>query len=203
MKRYKQNEIDDLANILKNDGVISVPTDTVYGICVRINSKEAYKNLQAIKNRPDNKSFPVMCANKEQIKEIAVVNEQVEKLMDAFLPGPVTLVLNKKPSSFDYINNCGSQETSELAVRMAPSKVLEELITKVGRPIFLTSANKSGQETCHSLDEIEKTFPNLDGIMEGDVSFQEASTIIDYTTDEIKIQREGPISKEQIMKVIN
>ena len=45
MKRYKQSEIEEIATILKNDGVISVPTDTVYGICARINSSKAYNNL--------------------------------------------------------------------------------------------------------------------------------------------------------------
>lgn len=78
MKRYKQSQIDELVNILKKDGVISVPTDTVYGICARINSVNAYNKLVAIKNRPSNKSFPVMCANEDQIKDIAIVDERVE-----------------------------------------------------------------------------------------------------------------------------
>ncbi len=202
MKIYKQTELDALATILKQDGVISVPTDTVYGLCARINSEVAYKNLEAIKNRPSNKSFPVMCASIEQIKQIAIVDEKIEKLINTFMPGPVTLVLNKKPEVFNYINNRGTTETSELAVRMATSKSLEELIFKVGSPIFLTSANKSGQETCHNLAEIATAFPNLDGIMEGEVSFGEASTIIDCTNEEIKIQRPGPIPTEQIMEAL-
>lgn len=89
MKRYKQNETDELSNILKQDGVISVPTDTVYGICARINSLNAYDKLVNIKNRPSNKSFPVMCANEEQIKSIAIVDERAQKLIHAFMPGPV------------------------------------------------------------------------------------------------------------------
>lgn len=202
MKRYTQNELDELANILKKDGVISVPTDTVYGICVRINSVTAYNNLINIKNRPSDKSFPVMCADEEQIENIALVDEKAKKLIHAFMPGPITLVLNKRPEAFEYINNAGSRTTSELAVRMAPSKVLEELIYKVGCPIFMTSANMSGKSICNNLDEIEKTFSNLNGMLEGNVSFGEASTIVDCTSDEIKIQRQGPISLEQIMEVL-
>lgn len=198
MKRYTQNELDELANILKKDGVISVPTDTVYGICARINSVTAYNNLINIKNRPSNKSFPVMCADEEQIENIALVDEKAKKLIHAFMPGPITLVLNKRPEIPDYVNNGGST----IALRMAPSKVLEELICKVGCPIFMTSANMSGKSTCTSLDEIENTFPSLDGILEGNVSFGEASTIVDCTSNKIKIQREGPISLEQIMEVL-
>ena len=202
MKRYKQSEIEALAEILKKDGVISVPTDTVYGICARINSEDAYNKLMLVKNRPTNKSFPVMCADEEQIKKIAIVDEKVEKLIHAFMPGPITLVLNKRPEAFAFINNAGERETSELAVRMAPSKVLKELIYQTGSPLFMTSANQSGEPTCKSLEEIEKFFPTLDGILEGNVSKGYASTIVDCTREEIKIQRIGPISEEQILEAL-
>ena len=202
MKRYKLDEIDALANILKQDGVISAPTDTVYGICARINSSKAYDKLIDIKERPSDKTFPIMCADEEQIKSIAVVDENVKKLIRSFMPGPITLVLNKKPEVLTYVNNRGLEETSELAVRIAPSKFLKELIYKTGSPIFMTSANLSGKPTCVSLDEIEKTFPDLDGIVEGDVTFGEASTIIDCTSGTIKIQRSGPISMEQVLDAL-
>ena len=81
MKRYKSNEIDKLSEILKNDGVISVPTDTVFGVCARINSIKAYDNLVKTKNRPITKPFPVMCADEEQIRSIAIIDEKAEKLI--------------------------------------------------------------------------------------------------------------------------
>ena len=190
MKRYTKKEIDKLAQILKEDGVISVPTDTVYGICARINSKKAHEKLMTTKNRPANKIFPIMCANEEQIKSIAIVDEKIEKIIKKFMPGPITLILKKKPELPDYINN--GQET--IAVRMATSKMLEELILKTGSPLFMTSANKSGEKTCTNLDEIEKACPTLDGMLEGKVKFGMASTILDCTSEPIKILREGPIS---------
>ena len=79
---------------------------------------------------------------------------------------------------------------------------LEELIRKINSPIFMSSANQSGEPTCTNLDEIEKACPLLDGMMEGSVSFGRASTIIDCTSEEIKILRSGPISMEQIKEVI-
>ena len=99
IKRYKQNEIDELAEILKNDGVICVPTDTVYGLCARINSTKAHDRLMAIKSRPLEKAFPIMCANLEQIKSIAVINEKAEKLINAFMPGSLTILVNVKKNS--------------------------------------------------------------------------------------------------------
>ncbi len=192
IKRYSKNQIEELALILQNDGIISVPTDTVYGICGKITSEIAHDKLAKTKNRPENKSFPVMCKDEEQIKEIAIVNENAEKLINAFMPGPITLVMKKKPCVPDYVTN--GKDT--IAIRMATSKELEELIEKVGVPIFMTSANKSGEKTATTLDEIEGVCPTLDGMLEGEVSFGEASTIVDCTTKQIKILRSGPISEE-------
>lgn len=144
MKRYKQSEIEEVATVLKNDGVISVPTDTVYGICARINSSKAYLKLVSVKNRPSTKSFPVMCSDIEQIKSIAIIDKNALKLIKAFMPGPITLVLNKRSDVLSYINNAGARETDELAIRMAPTPFLKELIKEVGSPLFLSSANKSG-----------------------------------------------------------
>ena len=198
IKRYKQSEIDELADILKNDGVISVPTDTVYGICARINSLKARDKLMLIKHRHINKLLPIMCADEEQIKSIAIVDKKAEKLIRAFMPGPITLILKKKAEIPTYVNN--GCET--IAVRMATSKVLEKLIKKTESPIFMSSANKSGEPTCTSLDEIEKACPNLDGMMEGKVTFGKGSTIVDCTLEQIKILRLGPISIEQIKEVV-
>ena len=203
MKRYKQSEIEEVVTVLKNDGVISVPTDTVYGICARINSSKAYRNLVKVKHRPATKSFPVMCSDIDQIESIAILDENALKLIKAFMPGPITLVLNKRPDVLSYINNAGARETDELAIRMAPTPFLKELIKEVGSPLFLTSANKSGMDVCKSLDDIEKECPTLYGMVMGDVSFGEASTIVDCTGNDIKIQRQGPISEDEIIKVVN
>ena len=198
IKRYKINQVDEMAQILKNDGVISIPTDTVFGICASINSKIAYSKLKKIKRRPLNKAFPVMCSNIEQIKSIAIVDEIAEKLIKTFMPGPITLVLKKSSTLPEYVTN--GKDT--IAVRMASSKTIEELITKIGSPLFMTSANQSGQLECSNLDEIEKACPSLDGMMEGEVFYSMGSTIVDCSSKEIKILREGPISFEEINHLI-
>ena len=198
IKRYNQGEIEKLVEILKNDGVSSVPTDTVFGVCARMDSKLAHDNLIKVKNRPTSKSFPVMCANVEQIKNIAIVTEREERLIEAFMPGPITLVLKKNKELPSYVTN--GKET--IAIRMATSGTLGELIQKLGCPLFMTSANQSGEPTCKNLDEIEKKCPLLNGMMEGKVIFSKSSTIVDCSSDEIKILREGPITIEQIEGII-
>lgn len=198
VKRYNQNEIDKLAQILKNDGVISVPTDTVYGLCASIKSLKAYNKLMKIKNRPRDKLFPIMCADEEQIKSIAIVDDIAEKLIKEFMPGPITLILKKKNGLPEYVNNGGKT----IAVRMATSETLKKLIIKLGNPIFMSSANQSGEPTCVDLDEIEKACPGLDGMIEGNVSFGKASTIVDCSLDELKVLREGPVLFEDLVSII-
>lgn len=195
---YKQNQINEIVDILKKDGVISIPTDTVFGLCARIDSKIAHDRIMKIKERSKDKSLPIMCADIEQIKSIAIVNENAEKLINTFMPGPITLVLKKKSKIQDYVTN--GKDT--IAVRMATSKVLENIIRKLNTPIFMTSANKSGEPTCTSLDEIEKACPQIDGMVEGKVFFSRGSTIIDCSSEKIKVLREGPISEEQIYEVL-
>lgn len=198
IKKYKSNEVHELAKILKDDGVICVPTDTVYGLCASMNSIIGYEKLMKIKRRPENKLFPIMCADEKQIKEIAIIDEIAKKIIEAFMPGPITVILKKKNENTKHGNN----DAKTIAVRMATSKTLKDLILKVGCPIFMSSANQSGEKTCSSIDEIEKTFPILDAILEGNVPIGEASTIIDCTAKEIKILRSGPITLEEIVKVL-
>lgn len=203
MKRYKSSDINLIIKVLQDDGVVSVPTDTVYGLCARADSPVAFHKLVDIKNRPTNKNFPIMCSDIEQIKSIAIVDENAEKLITTFMPGPITLVLRKKDHTFVHINNGGERTTNEIAVRMATSPLLKEIIRGVDRPLFMTSANQSGQEVCKNLEEIEKMCPGLDGMVEGEIHFGEASTIVDCTSDTIRIQREGPISQSDIINALD
>lgn len=203
IKIYTEKELDELVNIIKNDGVISVPTDTVFGVCAIVNSASAFEKLKKVKNRPDDKAFPIMCSDINQIKSIAVVDDVSEKIIKAFMPGPITIILKKKAEALTYINNQGNEKRIDVAIRMAPTKILYDLITTLGSPIFMTSANQSGEEVCQTLDEIEQSCPLLDGMLEGNVNYGQASTIVDCTKDEIKIVREGPITLEDITKVLN
>lgn len=199
IKTYKSHQIEELVKILKKDGVICVPTDTVYGVCASINSKIALDRLIKVKKRPKHKQFPVMCADIEQIKNIAIIDSRAEKIINVLMPGPITLILKKKSDLPEYINN--GRET--IAVRMATSQVIKDLIIQNGCPIFMSSANQSGKPTCSTIEEIEKNCPTIDGILLGNVAFNKASTIVDCSSDEIKILRSGPITKEEIEEVLD
>ena len=197
MKRWKQDETDEMAEVLRHDGVISVVTDTVYGVCARSSSPAAEKKLRIVKNRPETKSFPLMCADLEQLRTVAQTDERSERVIGRLMPGPLTVILPKREGIPDYVS--GGKDT--LALRLAGSESLADLIRRTGCPIFLTSANQSGQPECRTLDEIERNCPLLDGMMEGVPSFGQASTIVDLTKEEPVILRQGPVDLETISEV--
>jgi len=197
VRRFQQDEIDAMAEVLEKDGVLSVPTDTVYGLCAKMDSLNAQEHLRDIKHRPLTKAFPVMCGDEAGIEEIALLDERSRKLVRGLMPGPVTLILRKQENVADYVN--GGMET--LAVRMATSDALRNLMKKTG-PLFMTSANLSGEQPCKTLEEIEAECEGIDGMMEGSTEFGKASTIIDCTKDEIVIVRPGPIDMDRIEEIL-
>ncbi len=197
IRRFRKDEISEMADVILRNGVISVPTDTVYGLCARYDSKDAQEHLRDIKQRPKDKAFPLMCADAEQIRSVACTDEISEALIRGLMPGPVTLILKKRDTVADYVN--GGMDT--LAVRMATDDTLKQLIRAVGRPVYMTSANLSGQPVCRSLDEIKEACPDLDGMLEGETAFGRASTIIDCTKEKPVILREGPVQFETVMRI--
>ena len=199
IRRFQPYETEAMAEILRNGGVISAVTDTVHGLCARCDSFEAQEKLREIKHRPKDKAFPLMCCDPEQIETVAEVSEQGRKIISAFMPGPVTVILKKRADVPDFVN--GGMPT--LAVRMATSEALEKLIRELGCPVLMTSANRSGEKICENLNEIELACPGLDGMMEGIPKFHEASTIIDCSGNEVKILRKGPVTEEQIQSVLS
>ena len=182
MRRFKAEEIQEIIEILKKDGVISVPTDTVYGVCSQVSSHQAEENLRNVKHRPLTKAFPVMCADLEQIQEIAEVDDRAKKVIEGFMPGPITVILKRKDGV-----NLSQENLDTIAIRMATSDTLAKIIKGLGRPIFM----------------IEKSCPDLDGMLEGDVSFGEASTIVDCTKEDLVILRQGPITMQDITEKLS
>ena len=196
MKRFHSDETEAMADVLRKDGTLAVPTDTVYGVCAGM-SEAAMKKLYEVKHRPASKRFPIMCSDEAMLETIAEMEEETRRVIHALMPGPLTIVLRKK----DTVPAYASGDLETIAVRLATSEPLRKLIEALGTPIFLTSANRSGEKECETLDEIEQACPLLDGMMEGSVSFGQASTILDCSTADWRILREGPISREQIEHV--
>ena len=194
MRRFQNSETEQMAEILRRNGCIAVPPDTVYGIMAAVN-RTAREKLYEIKRRPKSKAFPLMFSDPAQLEEYAVTDARSLAVIRKLLPGPLTLILPAKKSTEDA-------EEKSYAVRMADG-VLKELICRLEAPVYLTSANLSGMPECRTPEEIEVQCPLLDGILEGRPQFQKASTIADLTGKEIRIIRNGPVTLEEILRAID
>ncbi len=199
MKTNKLNkiDIDKVITILKNDGIVAFPTDTVFGLAC-LCSEFAIKKVYEAKGRDFNKPLPMMCSGKAMINTVAYINESSEKLIDKFMPGAITIIFNKKDDVADYIT--GGKKT--IGIRVPDDEWILKLIDKLQEPILVTSANISGNGSLLKWNDVYECMNDkIDAIVCEDARGDKASTIVDCSND-IKILREGPISKEEIMDVV-
>lgn len=185
---------------LNDDEVISLPTETVMGLAIKASSILAYNKLIEIKNRPLNKAFPFIVSSIKDIDKYAYVDEITRKVINAYMPGPLTIILRKKESVDSRVTN--GQDT--IAIRIPNDKTLLKIVKELKEPILLTSANKSGEPPCLSSEEVMNIFNDeVPIIIKGKCKFNIASTIIEIKDKNVNIIREGIIKKEEIERLIS
>ncbi len=185
----QEKGIKTAINILKNGGTIIYPTDTIYGLGANAFNPEAVKKVFEIKKRSFHKPISVCVSEIEDIKNIAHMNQKVEKQIKQLLPGPFTVILNKKENIPPVLTAGG--ET--IGVRIPDNKICMEITREF--PITTTSANISGERIPESVDEIINQLDNeVDLIIDAGVYRDRIhSTVIDMTVSPPKILRSGAI----------
>ena len=194
MRIFKENQIAEMVQLLKQDEVLAVPTDTVYGLCSRSSSLRAMEKLKEVKDRDPRKIFPIMCSSIQQASSLVNIDERSLKIMKRFMPGPLTIILKTR----DDIPQHLITDNKTLAIRIAPKGVLQQVLQQLNEPVFMTSANQSGQAVCTCWQQVEQRCPLAAGVLEGEPLGNQASTVLDATNDELVIQRDGKISLSMI-----
>lgn len=191
-----KKDIDLLAKELKKGKIVAFPTDTVFGLGCIYDDLKAIENIFKAKNRDINKSLPMMCNNLKMIKEYAIVDNNSKKIIKEFMPGALTIILNKK----DIFSHIGDKDT--IAIRIPDDYWIRELIRRIGKPLLVTSANISNEESLIDyIDVYNKLNDSIDYIVKGKALNKISSSIVDVRKD-IKILREGKINKEDIRKIL-
>lgn len=184
---------------LDDEEVIALPTETVMGLAIKSSSITAYNKLVETKNRPKNKAFPFVVHSKNEIEKYAVVDPISKKIIEAFMPGPLTIILKKKENVDSRITN--NQET--IAIRIPLDPTLLKIVKGLKEPILLTSANKSGEDACVNSEEVEQIFKDeVPLIIKGKCQHNYASTIVEIKDNNVNIIREGVIKKEEIERLL-
>lgn len=193
---YSRDDVDEIVGVLKNGGMVAIPTDTVYGLAISSKEERLYSKLKNTKGRPDSKPFPLMVSNLEQLEDLVELNDVQRYLVKTFMPGPVTFIFRKKEGVFPYIGNT-------LGIRMADDAWVISLLDRVGA-VWLPSANLSGEKTGVSSDEVLLQLTGLiDGVVAGESLNKTSSSVFDISGDGVVELRKGVVSLEEIMKEYN
>ena len=194
-QRLTKKDSAQIVEILNHGGVVAFPTDTVYGLAVRYDLKEAILKMKEAKQRPETKPFPKMVSSKAQIERVAVTDARSQKLIDQWMPGALTLVFKKRPEIDELVTN----GFPTIGIRMPDDDFVLEIINRVGVPLLVPSANLSGQPSCTTAEEVLKQLDGrIDAVVLGESGASTASTVCDTTGDELKILRQGPIKLEDL-----
>lgn len=194
-------QIKEAAACLERGEIVAFPTETVYGLGGNAKVRDAAHKIYAAKGRPSDNPLIVHVATEEQIREICTeINPMARKLIDAFWPGPMTLVLPSRGAVSDTV----TAGLSTVAIRMPSHPVARALILASGLPIAAPSANSSGHP---SPTTAEHVLHDLNGKIAGIIDGGETgvgveSTVVDCTTTPMTILRPGGISREQLSEVI-
>jgi L-threonylcarbamoyladenylate synthase len=186
-------EIKKAAEILRDGGLVVIPTETVYGIAANMFNDKAIQRLYAVKKRPADKPFSLHLAFKKDVEKYATdILPAAYRLMESFWPGPLTLVLKSK-------NN------GKIGIRIPRHNVALPIIIEAAVPVVCPSANLSGNPAAQSAQAALK---ELDGLVDlvvdaGTTSLGRESTVVDVTKTPVKIIRPGAIPKEEIEAVAN
>ena len=186
-----QKQMHEVIQDLHQDGVVAFPTDTVYGLAVRITSPLAIQKLTLAKNRPQDKPYPLLVSSLAQIESFAQLNHRDRQLITQWMPGSVTFIFRKNPQ---LISGYFAASTT-IAFRMPTDPWIKKLLKQLGEPLLLTSANISGEPACVTSDEV---LTSLSGkiacVVAGRAGGGIPSTIVDASAHELKPIRQGEIT---------
>lgn len=193
--------IEIAANILKNDGIVAIPTETVYGLAASAFSDSAIKKVFVAKGRPQDNPLIVHIADKQQLELVATdIPNSAYLCAEAFWPGPFTMVLKKKEGISDSV----SRGLDTVAVRMPNHNTAREIIRKCGMPLAAPSANISGYPSAttytHVLDDLDGKIDAV--IMDSDCKIGVESTVISLVGDTPRLLRPGAVTVEQLRKIL-
>ena len=189
------------SKILKNGGLVAFPTETVYGLGANALDPGAVLSIFTAKGRPADNPLIVHIHERRQLEPLCDVPERAFSLMDAFWPGPLTILCPKKPAIPDQV----TAGLSTVAVRMPSHPVARAMLQACDLPIAAPSANSSGRPSpttaSHVLEDMNGKIPLIiDGGM-CDVGVE--STVLDLCHGDPVILRPGGITREMISGVLN
>jgi L-threonylcarbamoyladenylate synthase len=190
-------DIQKTVQIINKGGIVIFPTDTVYGIGCDPYNQKGVLSLYKIKKREKTKPFPVIGYSKKELEKIAEFDNKAEKIAEMFWPGPITLILKIKDENIKKSLGLGKK----IAVRVPDNQCILSLL-KECKLLVATSANISGNTSPVDPNDCERNLNGYDLLIDGGIlSDGGESTIVEIDEGEVRIVRNGSISKEELKKI--
>lgn len=185
-------KVEMAVQILKKDGVLIIPTDSVYSFACALGSAKALEKMARLRDlTPSEANFSLICKDLSQMSEyVAPLPQPIFKLMKRALPGPFTFILNagiKVPRIF-------RKSKREVGIRIPDHSIPKALIEALGKPLVVSSVHHDDSDLEYMTDPglvHEKYALRVDAVVAGGLGHMEASTVIDCTSGEAEIVREG------------
>ena len=187
--------------VLRTGGLVAFPTDTVYGVGVHAYLPAAVARLYTAKVRPEGKAIPLLLGDAADVERVSRdLPRLTQRLMDAFWPGALTLVVPRNPELPDIVTAGGPT----VAVRLPDHPVPRALARAVGAPLAATSANLSGQaEAVSAADVLAQLDGRIDLLLDGGrCPGGVASTVVDLTVQPPAILRQGALDPELLQRLL-
>lgn len=194
LKIYPENpnprDIQRIAEIVRNGGLIIFPTDTIYGLGCDIFNAKAIEKVCKIKGlNPEKNTLSFICSDMSQLSEFAKVDNHTFKLMKRNLPGPFTFILNGSSNLPRLFKN-----KKTVGIRIPDNSIIQALIKELGHPMMTTSIKTEDEivEYISDPELIHEKYCNLvDIVIDGGYGEVQASTIVDCTDEEAVVTRKG------------
>jgi L-threonylcarbamoyladenylate synthase len=193
-------EVAEAVGILRNGGVVAVPTDTLYGLAASALVESAVERVFRIKGRSDRQALPVLLAEASEIDLYAMqVPDDAWKLADRFFPGPLTLVLQGSGALPDAV----TAGMGTVALRVPDHPVPRAIVRGLGAPITGTSANRSGSTGLATAEAVRRELgDDIDYVVEAErLPVGVPSTVVDLSNGRVSVLREGAVSVREIAQV--
>ncbi|MBQ2848310.1 MAG: threonylcarbamoyl-AMP synthase [Clostridia bacterium] len=201
LKSNDKKSISTAAEILKNGGLVAIPTETVYGLAANALDGEAVRKIFIAKGRPQDNPLIVHVASLEEIEPLVEkVDPRVYSLAKEYWPGPLTVIMKKSA----LIPNEVSAGLDTVAIRMPSHECAREIIMESGLPLAAPSANASGKpsptKASHVIEDLDG---KIDAVVDGgECSVGVESTVVTLATEPPTLLRPGGITPEQLEAVL-
>jgi L-threonylcarbamoyladenylate synthase len=194
-------DVDLAVRTLASDGVVAIPTETVYGLAARATSEEAVRRVFDIKNRPYDHPLIVHLSPDADVNLWGVFNKDAEALARTCWPGPLTILVPRTTKVPDIVTG----GRTSVAIRIPSHPLAQLLLSRLNEGVVAPSANTFGHVSPTTAQHVADDLGSrVDLILDGGpCSVGIESTIVDCTTDQPQIVRPGAISHEEIQTIIS